>query len=113
MPPSGPPSNAPSLAPPLAPTTTTTFLVAGPLTQPRVAALQAELLAALPGRADVTLDLAEITEVDVAGLQLLLSTRRWAESNGRRHAFLHAPPALATLCDALGQPLDELIGSVA
>ena len=58
----------------------------GELTIYRAAELKPLLLAALPGTGPLELDLAEVTEVDTAGLQLLMMLRREAQALGRaRH----------------------------
>jgi anti-sigma B factor antagonist len=55
----------------------------GELTIYRAAELKPLLLAALPGTGPILLDLAEVTEVDTAGVQLLLLLRREALAAGR------------------------------
>ena len=55
----------------------------GELTIYRAAELKPLLLAALPGTGPLELDLAEVTEVDTAGLQLLMMLRREAQALGR------------------------------
>jgi anti-anti-sigma regulatory factor len=55
----------------------------GELTIYRAAELKPLLLAALTGAGPIELDLAEVTEVDTAGLQLLMLLRREAQALGR------------------------------
>ncbi len=55
----------------------------GELTIYRAAELKPLLLAALPGTGPIELNLAEVSEVDTAGLQLLMLLRREAQALGR------------------------------
>ena len=82
--------------------------LSGPLTAATAVEQRAELLLRLGDAGDVTLALAEVTEIDAAGLQLLLSARRWAAARGRGFAVEGAPLALEERCAALGRPLDTL-----
>ena len=59
------------------------ILLEGELTIYRAAELKPLLLAALPGTGPIELDLAEVSEVDTAGLQLLMLLRREAQVLGR------------------------------
>jgi len=43
---------------------------------------------------DVTLDLAEVTELDTCGLQILLALRQLAQAEGRRLTLAQASPAV-------------------
>ena len=65
----------------------------GELTIYRAAELKPLLLAALPGTGPIELDLAEVSEVDTAGLQLLMLLRREAQALGR--ALQLRSPSLA------------------
>lgn len=55
----------------------------GELTIYRAAELKPLLLGALPGTGPIELDLAKVSEVDTAGLQLLMLLRREALAQGR------------------------------
>jgi anti-sigma B factor antagonist len=58
--------------------------VAGEMTVYTAAGLKQELLAAIAAhRRSKLLDLSEVTEIDTAGLQLLLTARRLAANDGR------------------------------
>jgi len=66
--------------------TSSTFRIDGELTIYRAAELAAALKAALAAVADggaLQVDLSEVTEVDCAGVQLLLAARRSAVESGR------------------------------
>jgi anti-sigma B factor antagonist len=68
--------------------------VAGEMTVYTAAALRQDLLAALTRhRRTKLLDLSEVTEIDTAGLQLLLAARRQAADDGRE--LLIADPSRA------------------
>jgi anti-anti-sigma factor len=43
---------------------------------------------------DVTLDLANVTELDTCGLQILLAVRQLAQAEGRRLTLAHPSPAV-------------------
>ena len=60
------------------------ILLEGELTIYRAAELKPLLLAALPGTGPIELDLAEVSEVDTAGLQLLMMVQREAPKAGTR-----------------------------
>jgi anti-sigma B factor antagonist len=57
--------------------------IEGELTIYRAAELKPLLLAALPGTGPIELDLAAVSEVDTAGMQLLMLLRREAQALGR------------------------------
>ena len=59
------------------------IVLEGELTIYRAAELKPLLLAALPGTGPIEIDLAEVSEVDTAGLQLLMLLRREAQALGR------------------------------
>lgn len=73
----------------------------GELTIYRAAELKPLLLAALPGTGPILLELAEVTEVDTAGVQLLLLLRREALAAGRTLHLLHPSMAVAEAFDLL------------
>ena len=61
------------------------------------------LLKALQGNRSVTLDASALTEVDVAGLQLLCAAHRFAAANGKKVAWARGErPAVATTAAAAG-----------
>jgi len=74
------------------------------------------LMVALDSGEDLELDAHAVSEVDVAGLQLLLATRREAEARGRtfslpeslRSKALVQALALAGMTEALGAPRLEM-----
>ena len=57
--------------------------IEGELTIYRALQLKAELLAALAGGSELELDLSQVTEMDSAGVQLLLVALREASSAGK------------------------------
>ena len=57
------------------------------LTVHTAASTKAKILAALESGQDIDVDARGVTEVDVAGLQVLLAAKRSAESLGRRFAL--------------------------
>lgn len=66
------------------------------------AATKDMLLAAIASTADaegVNVDLANITEIDTAGLQLMVMARREAEACGRHLNFIRCSPAVLELVD--------------
>lgn len=70
----------------------TTLGLDGELTIYRAAELKAQLLEALEGAGALEVDLSGVTEIDSAGVQLLLLARRHAQSLGRE-LTLRAPSA--------------------
>lgn len=76
--------------------TATALRVEGELTIYRAAELKAELLAA------AELDLAAVTEIDTAGVQLLLLARREAQALGRSWAIAGRSSAVVDALALLG-----------
>ncbi|WP_421683098.1 STAS domain-containing protein [Stutzerimonas urumqiensis] len=75
------------------------FRLAGELCVFHAAELKPHLLAIVQADADREIDLAQISEVDTAGIQLLLLAKREAARLGGRLAFVnHSEPLL----DAIG-----------
>lgn len=69
--------------------------VDGELTIYRAAELKPVLLSALDGASQVEIDLGRVTEVDTAGMQLLLLAKRTAQSrNIALHLVAHSPAVL-------------------
>ncbi|QET06490.1 MULTISPECIES: STAS domain-containing protein [Cupriavidus] len=87
------------------------FALDGELTIYRAAELREALMAALPAPpASIVIDLAEVSEIDSSGVQLLVATQRAAIAAGVALAFSDASPAvrdvlgLFNLSTALGVP---------
>ncbi|MEJ7138406.1 STAS domain-containing protein [Amphibiibacter pelophylacis] len=79
--------------------------IQGDLTIYRAAELRQTLLTALAQPGDtLALDLSGVTELDSAGLQLLLSARRTAQAGGRTLDFLAPSPPLLQTWQMLGLP---------
>ena len=87
----------------------------GELTIYRAAELKPLLLATLPGTGPILLDLAEVTEVDSAGVQLLLLLRREALAAGRTLQLLNPSLAVAEAFELLdlGARFDEGVAAPA
>jgi len=64
------------------------------LTVQRILEVKQALAQALSAGTTVTLDLKQVTEVDLTGLQLLCSAHRWAADRGRELAIADPGPAL-------------------
>ena len=75
--------------------------VQGPITLDNVVALLAEGNSQFTA-AEVTVDLAAVTDVDSAALSLLLEWRREAGRNGRAIRYLNLPPNLTSLAELYG-----------
>ena len=82
--------------------------VQGPITLDNVVALLAEGNGRFAA-AEVSVDLAGVTEVDSSALSLLLEWRREAGRNGRAIRYLNLPANLRSLAQLYG--VTELIGS--
>jgi anti-anti-sigma factor len=85
----------------------TTVSIEGELSIYRAAELKAHLLAAVESGDAVELDLSKVTELDSAGLQLVLLTAREAKSAGRRFAITARSPQVdevLQLCGLEGIP---------
>ena len=91
----------------LPPPTPEPIALTGALTAPTVAAVRADLLAKLGPSGDVVLDLAGVTDLDASGVQLLASTRKWAQARDRGFAVTSLPTSAASLCEALGLPFSD------
>jgi anti-anti-sigma regulatory factor len=64
----------------------------GSLTTPRAEAIRSEVLAALSGHPNVTVDCSNASEMDVAFIQILIAANRFASQSGKTIA-LASPPA--------------------
>ncbi len=85
-------------------TTSTCFRIEGELTIYRAAELAAALRAALaevPAGAAFELDLSDVTEMDCAGVQLLIAARRSTDESGRVLHLTGSSPAVAEVFDTL------------
>ena len=85
-------------------TTSTCFRIEGELTIYRAAELAAAMRAALaevPGGGAFELDLSEVTEMDCAGVQLLIAARRSAQESGRTLRVAGNSPAVAEVFQTL------------
>jgi anti-sigma B factor antagonist len=85
--------------------------LAGELTIYAAAAVKAPLLAPLADADAIDIDLAGVSEIDTAGVQLLLLARREAEAAGKRLAFAAPSAAVAELAALYG--LDGFAGTAA
>jgi anti-anti-sigma factor len=80
------------------------FRVDGELTIYRAAELRDALLAALAGLADgdsLQVDLSAVTEMDCAGVQLLMAARKTARAGGRDVRIVDRSPAVTEVFDIL------------
>lgn len=72
----------------------------GELTIYRAAELREELLAALPvAPTSMEIDLAQVSEVDSAGVQLLIAARRAAQAQGAAFALVDPSAAVREVLD--------------
>lgn len=76
--------------------------LSGELTRATVGARREEILSRFAGGGDVTLDLAAVTRIDAAGVQLLVAARKWAEGRFRGFGLTGAPPVVEERLAALG-----------
>lgn len=76
--------------------------IAGELTIYRAAELCAQLREALAPAGDLVLDLAEVTECDTAGVQLLLAVARLLEDRGSRLLLAGTSGAVRDALKSLG-----------
>jgi anti-sigma B factor antagonist len=85
--------------------------LSGELTIFTASAIREQLLAALAGATEIEVDLARVTDVDTAGVQLMIAAKRQAGATGKRVGFTgHSATVLDTLdlCDLaahLGDPV--------
>lgn len=82
----------------------TTFRIDGELTIYRAAELCDALKAAVAGvpeGCEFDVDLSEVTEMDSAGVQLLMAARKTARSGGRQLRISAASPAVAEVFQIL------------
>lgn len=81
------------------------FVIEGEMTIYNALALKAQLLAPLDQCAQMEIDLAGVTEIDAAGLQLLVMAKTEAKSRGKGLTITgHSPVVLEVLdlCDLEG-----------
>lgn len=74
----------------------------GELTIYTAAAVRERLLRVLENCARLTLDTAKVSEIDTAGLQVLLSTRRSCQEGGVPFAFPHSGQAVGQTLTLFG-----------
>lgn len=92
-------------------TATTTLHLEGELTIYRAAELKARLMEGLNGGKPLEVDLSGVTEVDGAGLQLLILAKDETRGNDQRVRFVGHSPAvlevidLANLSGQFGDPV--------
>ena len=82
----------------------TAFRVHGELTIYRAAEISESLQAALAGLAvggDLQVDLSSVTEMDCAGVQLLLAARKTAHAGGRTLRVAERSPAVLEVFETL------------
>lgn len=79
--------------------------LSGALTTVTVAERRDEILRRFADGGDVALDLAAVTEIDAAGVQLLVSARRWAEARGAGLVIAGAQVVVEERLAAMGAPL--------
>lgn len=88
-----------------------TQAIQGELSIYRAAELRQWLAVTLPHDGELNVDLAEVTEIDTAGAQLLLAGKRLARERGCRLRYVnHSAPVLALvelfdLAATLGDPI--------
>ena len=85
-------------------TTSTCLRIEGELTIYRAAELAVAMKAALaevPGGGAFELDLSDVTEMDSAGVQLLIAARRSAQESGRTLRLAGSSPAVAEVFQTL------------
>jgi anti-sigma B factor antagonist len=71
--------------------------LAGKLTIDQAADLKQMLLSALAGDEDLELNLADVVEVDTAGLQLLMMAKKLAQERGKALRLVALGPAVLEL----------------
>ncbi|MGE5467616.1 MAG: lipid asymmetry maintenance protein MlaB [Ignavibacteria bacterium] len=74
----------------------------GELSIGAAAAVREQLLAAIGGGAEVEVDLGSVTEIDSAGIQLMLAAAKEALAAGKRIRFAHPSPAVVDLFGLCG-----------
>ncbi|HEX8962561.1 MAG TPA: STAS domain-containing protein [Rhodocyclaceae bacterium] len=73
--------------------------LAGEVTVFNAGTIRSQLLAALDGTDDVDVDLSQVTEIDSAGVQLIVAAKREAES---RNKALHFTGCSGPVLDVIG-----------
>ncbi len=77
------------------------LFIEGDLTIRRVQEMKDVILARLAQSQALEVDLAGVTEIDTAGVQLLLMARRAAQASGKQLRLAAYSPAVASLFDLL------------
>jgi len=80
---------------------TTSMSIEGELTIYRAAELCASLKAALAGGGDLEVSLASVTEIDSAGVQLLMAAKKTAQSAQRELRLVGHSPAVLEVFETL------------
>lgn len=80
------------------------FQVNGPLDIYNAETLRAALEQHIQSHSSIEIDLTNADGIDAAGLQLLYSARKSAETSGKPFALAGVPEALRSLETALGLP---------
>lgn len=91
------------------------FKVVGEMTVGQVAGLKDELLQAIEQTADLVVDISRVTAIDIAGLQLLVSSWKLAsQRNGRLSLVTGDNQPFAHLVKQAGmtRPLEGLFGDL-
>jgi anti-anti-sigma factor len=78
------------------------LFIEGELTLRRACELKERLLVRLARAQVLEVDLADVTEMDAAGLQLLLMVRREARASGREVRLVSPSPAVLSMFSLLG-----------
>lgn len=81
---------------------TSLLFIEGELTLQRACEMKESLLARLAKALVLEVDLAGVTAIDSAGLQLLLMVRREARASGRDVRLVSPSPAVLTLFESIG-----------
>jgi anti-sigma B factor antagonist len=89
-------------ATPTAPTRAEASRLTGDLTIQTAADTRATLLAWLAGGEDLEVDLSRVSELDTAGLQVLLLAKREAAQRGRRLRLRALPPVVLEVLHIVG-----------
>ena len=76
--------------------------IAGEMTIYRAAELKALLLDAVDKQAQVDVDLSQVSEIDTAGVQLLMLAKRVAEGRGRVFRLHAHSPAVLEVFELIG-----------
>jgi ABC-type transporter Mla MlaB component len=87
-----------------------TITVSGAVNAPRLAELRTEWLGRLEGEGPVRLDLSSVTELDLPGLQLVLSVQAWASARSLAFSMVSCE-AVDEFAEAFGVSFDAQEGA--